>query len=121
MQNRHAQCMMGCDQEDSIQHYATCPHIMAFGASDLWIQPLSLEDRLAGFLGVLHAKPDEHQLEVLRRALLTTAAYKLHGWWHHQPGPRMGPASMLRALRIQLREVMAADWNEDTGPVDDEW
>ncbi|CAK0886032.1 unnamed protein product [Prorocentrum cordatum] len=120
MQNRHAQCMTGCDQEDSIQHYATYPHIMAFGASNLWIQPLSPDDRLAGFLGVLRAKLDEHQHEVLRRALLTTAAYKLNGWWRHQPGPRMGLASMLRALRIQLREVMAADWNQHNGPVEDE-
>eukprot|EP00959_Pyramimonas_sp_CCMP1952_P328543 6878135-Pyramimonas_sp.AAC.1 len=104
MQNRHATCMMGCGHEDSIQHYATCKHILAFGTSDLWVQPLPPEDRLAGFLGVLRAQPVAHHHDVLRRALLTTATYKLHGWWRHHPGPRLGPASMLRALRVQLRE-----------------
>ena len=112
MQNRNAKCMMGCDQEDSIQHYATCRHVMAFGTTDLWLQPLSPEDRVAGFLGVLHAQPAEHSHDVLRRALLTTATYKLHGWWRHHTDHRLGSAAMLRALRIQLREVMAADWNE---------
>ena len=52
--------------------------------------------------------------------MLITVAYKLHGWWRHQPGPRMGPTSMLQALRIQLREVMAAEWNEHDGSVEDE-
>ena len=44
---------MGCDREDPIQHYATCKHILAFGASDLWLQPLLSEDRAAGFPGRL--------------------------------------------------------------------
>ena len=113
MQQRGGRCMMGCDAEDAIEHYATCRHIQHFGQAELWLDPLPVEDRLPGFLGVLHGRPADHHKEVLRRALLTTAAYKLHGWWRHHRGPPLGQAAMLKALRVQLREILAADVAEE--------
>ena len=104
--------MMGCDCEDSIEHYATCKQIILFGSSNLWLPPLPPHDRLAGFLGLLYTGYKEHAREISRRALLTTAVYKLHCWWRHKREGHLSPAGMLQALRVQLREVLAANWED---------
>ena len=108
MQRRCGRCIMGCDAEHSVENCASCRHILLLGTTDLTLQPLPAEDRLAGFLGLLHGRPEDHGVTVCRRALLTTVAYKLHGWWRHSHGPPLPPGEMQRALRVQLREALAA-------------
>jgi hypothetical protein len=111
--------MMGCEAEDSIEHYASCRHVSEFGHRELGLEVLPPAERLAGFLGIRTARPAEHGHEVRRRALLTTAAYKLHGWWRCNRVRGLQTEGMMQALRVQLREVLAAtagDSHSGEGP-----
>jgi len=119
MQQRDSHCMMGCEAEDSIEHYASCRHVSEFGHRELGLEVLPPAERLAGFLGIRTARPAEHGHEVRRRALLTTAAYKLHGWWRCNRVRGLQTEGMMQALRVQLREVLAAtagDSHSGEGP-----
>mgnify|MGYP002811724459 CR=1 FL=1 len=113
MQQRAVTCMMGCDAPDAIEHYACCRHTNQVDSTDLWLQPLATENRLPGFLGLLHSKPPEHSQKVRCRAMLTAAAYKLHGWWRHYRGPPLTTEAMGRVLRVQIRELMAGTLADD--------
>ncbi len=77
------------------------------------MQPLATENRLQGFLGLLHSRPAEHAQKVCRRAMLTAVAYKLHGWWRHYRGPQLTTEAMGRVLRVQIRELMAGTLADD--------
>ena len=106
-------CMMMCDADDSIQHYASCIKVHEVGRQELGLARLATPgERLASFVGVAWAAPAEHGQQVRRRAILTTAVYKLHCWWRHAATPPQTAAGMQQALRVKLREVLVAESTE---------
>ena len=104
--------MMGCDAEDSIEHYCTGPAIRSFGTARLGLGYLPPGDRLAGFMGMLWINPEDHTAELRSRALLTAAAYKLHCWHRHQHST-LSAQEMLQALAVKYTEEQEEEEAEE--------
>ena len=71
-------CVLGCGPgaADSIEHYAACPKLAALSLRVLRLARPDPPRRLADFLGVMEADPDD-SLQV-RRAIRLAALYRIH-------------------------------------------
>ena len=98
-------CYFGCASgEDSIEHYAECPHVSAAVYRELGLaRPTSPELRLASFLLLEPAYSEATAPELRRRALATCGVYLTHCWARHAVAS--GPFECRNALRLKLREL----------------
>ena len=102
---------MGCDAEDSIEHYAHCPCIGAFSRRGLGLDRAG-GDRMADFL-VLNLPAQRVAEPRARRAVMRLAAvYIAYCRWRHL---RARDALQVDALLQVLRELMGSPQLMDLG------
>ena len=93
-------CMLGCDAEDSIQHYASCRQLhqclgvrLNLGRKD------TPAERLQDFLLLDSRLSRESRHEVICRALYTATAYRIHNWCRY--GGRCSGLASRRSAPLQ--------------------
>ena len=102
---RRARCFFGCTAgENSIEHYADCPHVSAAVYRELGLaRPDTPELRLASFTLMAPPCSEATAPELRRRALATCGVYLTHCWARHAASS--GALACRSALRLKLREL----------------
>lgn len=102
---RRASCFFGCTAgDDSIEHYADCPHVSAAVYRELGLARLDAPElRLAGFMLMAPPCSEATAPELRRRALATCGVYLTHCWARHAASS--GALACRSALRLKLREL----------------
>ena len=102
-----ASCIFGCRHTvDSIEHYASCVVVADFAQRRLGLpRAPSPEAGLAQFLLLDRVADQRPQKELILRALLTAAVYKVHNWWRH--ASRRTPRMTRDALHQAVRDLVA--------------
>ena len=102
--DRSVRCLMGCDDHDSIEHYACCPQLREVARTRLGLEaPGNPAAMLEAFflLG-----PGAAQEELRKRALWCGAVYRWHGIVRHRAGLLDG-RGRLEVLHHVLRDLFA--------------
>ena len=77
-------CCFGCQERDSVEHYAHRQVVAAFAWSHLRLpRPATSQARLANFLVLNRRAPQAHANELTRQALRTASVYRVHNSWRH--------------------------------------
>ena len=103
---RNRGCVWGCATEDgdSLEHYAVCPRLQDFGARFLRLpREWELRQRRLHFF-VLDSRFQESDGMLLRAALRTAAAYKVHN--AVRCGTALPPVAAAAALDQAARELV---------------
>ena len=75
-ERRDCRCCFGCNAPDAIEHYADCSVVSDFARRYLRLPRInSLQNRLADFLVLSFASPDQNQDEVWKQALRIQLRY----------------------------------------------
>ena len=95
---------MGCDDHDSIEHYACCPQLREVARTRLGLEtPGNPAAMLEAFLLL---EPGAAEDEIKKRDLWCGAVYRWHGVVRHRAGVLDVPAR-LQALHHVLRDLFA--------------
>ena len=96
-------CRLGCQEPDSVQHYANCKCAAMVATRQLGLtRAATPPERLERFLLVADFDSDE---DLLRQAQWTGSMYSWHNLCRHAPGLTT-PARRLEALRRRLRDTL---------------
>jgi hypothetical protein len=99
-------CMLGClHGQDSVEHYSTCRHVFAYGASKLRLDdPGEPEARRAKFF-LLDREGLRADADLQAMALLQTAIYRLHCRHRHSSLRLADEETASRAIAQAVREA----------------
>jgi len=102
----HGPCIFGCRYgEDAIDHYCRCTKLHEYGCSRLRLPRAADMDQRAMEFMLLEPRSSLPDDRLVRRALLVTAAYRLHYRARHGQPVNADPEYLRRALNQAAQEA----------------